>query len=125
MSNPKPPKGLGPSGRALHAAMTSVFDFSADPHRESLLEELCRTKDLADRLQGVIDNADDLRVPGSRPGMKVVMGEVSELRGLRALMATLTKAMGLPDTEELAEVKRTHLSLVRSAARSGKKRAVY
>jgi hypothetical protein len=40
-------------------------------------------------------------------------------------MATLTKALGLPDTPELAEVKRTHLSLVRSAARSGKRRVAY
>ena len=91
MSNLKPPKGLGPSGRALHAAMTAVFDFSEDPHRVTLLEELCRTKDLCDRLQAVIDNSDDLRVAGSRPGMKVVMGEVGELRGLRAVMVTITK----------------------------------
>jgi hypothetical protein len=125
MSDLKAPKGLGPSGKALWEAMTAVFDFSEDPHRVNLLEELCRTKDLCVRISQTIDNAADLRVPGSRPGMKVVMGEVSELRGLRAVMVTITKAMGLPDTEELAEVKRTHLSLVRSAARSGKKRAVY
>ena len=125
MSNLKPPKGLGPSGKALWEAMTAVFDLSEDPHRVNLLEELCRTKDLCERLQGVIDSTPDLRVPGSRPGMKVVMGEVSELRGLRALAATLTKSLGLPDTAELAEVKRTHLSLVRSAARSGKRRASF
>jgi hypothetical protein len=68
--------------------------------------------------------AKDLRVRGSQ-GQPVVMGEVAELRQLRSLMATLTKALGLPDTPELAEVKRTHLSLVRSAARSGKRRVAY
>ncbi len=124
MSDIKPPKGLGPAGRALHESLTATFDFSEDPHRISIIEELCLTKDLCVRLQKVIDESKDLRVRGSQ-GQPVVMGEVAELRQLRSLMATLTKALGLPDTPELAEVKRTHLSLVRSAARSGKRRVAY
>jgi hypothetical protein len=119
----KPPKGLAKAGSDLWVALWEAFDFSEDPHRINLLEELCLTKDLCVRLQADIDAADDLRVRGSQ-GQPVVMGQVGELRQLRALMGTLTKSLGLPDTEELAEVKRTQLSLVRSAAAKSRGRKV-
>jgi hypothetical protein len=119
----KPPKGLGKAGSDLWNALWSAFDFSDDPHRINLVEELCRSKDLCVRLQADIDSAAGLEVRGSQ-GQPVVMSQVSELRQMRALMATLTKSLGLPDTEELAEVKRTHLSLVRSAAAKSRKRRV-
>jgi hypothetical protein len=119
----KPPKGLGKAGSELWVSLWETFDMSEDPHRINLLEELCLTKDLCVRLQADIDAAAGLEVRGSQ-GQPVVMGQVGELRQMRSLMATLTKSLGLPDTEELSEVKRTHLSLVRSAAAKSRKRKV-
>jgi hypothetical protein len=124
MSEAKSKKQFGAAGQALHDALTGTFDFSEDPHRVTLLEELCRTKDLAARLQAEVDAAPSLSVRGSQ-GQPVLMGQVDGLVRARSLIATLVKALTLPDTPELAEVKRTHLSLVRAAAARGGKRARY
>jgi hypothetical protein len=116
----EPPEGLGPAGTELYRQLVSVFDFSEDPHRLSLIEELCLTKSLCCRLQSDIDAAKKLEVRGSQ-GQPVIMGQVSELLKARSLMATLTRSLGLPDTPELAEVKRVHLGLIRSDAAKGRK----
>ncbi len=115
-----PPKGLRKDGLALWTALLDVFDMSEDPHRLSLAEELCRCKDICVRLQEVVDKADSLRARGSQ-GQPVSLPELQELRQYRSLMASLTKSLGLPDTAELAEVKRQHLSVVRSAAARSRK----
>lgn len=44
------------------------------------------------------------------------MPELAGVRQYRALLASLLKALALPDTEELAEVKAQHLTTVRRAA---------
>ena len=115
MTASPPPKDLGPAGKALWVSLQAAFSFENDPHRETLLEELCRTKDLAVRLQAEVDKAGTLQVRGSQ-GQPVLMGQVDGLMRARSLMATLVKSLTLPDTPELAEAKRAHLSLVRSSA---------
>ena len=64
--------------------------------------------DVIDRLQAVVDDAADLRVRGSQ-GQPVSLPELAELRQYRSLLASLLKALALPDTEELAAVKQQHL----------------
>lgn len=65
--------------------------------------------------RAVVDAAEDLRVRGSQ-GQPVGMPELAELRQYRALLASLLRALALPDTEELAETKSAHLSQVRREA---------
>lgn len=112
---PTSPAGLKAKGEALWRDLHSIFDFSSDPHRAVLIEEACRTADLIDRLQGIVDSSDDIRVRGSQ-GQPVAIPELSDLRQYRALLASLLKSLSLPDTEELQEVKQKHISDVRRAA---------
>jgi hypothetical protein len=112
------PKGLGPRGRALHRELAAEFEFDQDPHRAALLEDACRTADVIARLQDVVDNAADLRVRGSQ-GQPVALPELAELRHYRALLASLLKALALPDTDEVAEQKQGHITAVRRAAAKG------
>lgn len=112
---PRAPRGLKSAGRTLWRELHEQFDFSADPHRSALVEDVCRTKDVIVRLQAVVDEAGDFRVRGSQ-GQPVGMPELAELRQYRALLASLLRALALPDTEELAEVKERHLSSVRRRA---------
>jgi hypothetical protein len=61
----RPPKGLGPAGRALWRDSTGRYDF--DPHELMLLAELCRCRDRLDLLDVAIQEAGvadpDGRVP--------------------------------------------------------------
>lgn len=77
--------------------------------------------DVIDRLQAVVDDAADLRVRGSQ-GQPVSLPELAELRQYRSLLASLLKALALPDTEELAAVKQQHLSNIRRNAAKSKVR---
>ncbi|EIC67162.1 hypothetical protein [Mycobacteroides abscessus] len=112
---PKAPKGLGTRARTLWREIHAQFDFTADPHRKSLIEEACRTVDTIDRLQAEIDAASDLRVRGSQ-GQPVAIPELPELRQYRSLLASLLKSLSLPDTEELSTLKKDNLSSVRRRA---------
>jgi hypothetical protein len=73
------PRGLGRRGEALWRDLHEQFDFGLDPHRSALVEDACRTIDMIDRLQAVVDGAEDLRVRGSQ-GQPVGMPELAELR---------------------------------------------
>ncbi|MGO9385047.1 MAG: hypothetical protein ACLP4W_23895 [Mycobacterium sp.] len=52
-----------------------------------------------DRLQKLVDEAQDLRVRGSQ-GQPVSIPEIAELRQYRALLNTLIKSLMLPDEDE-------------------------
>ena len=105
---PRPPRGLQREGRALWRAMHREFSFDQEPGTLAILEQACRTADVIDRLQVVVDGATDLRVRGSQ-GQPVGMPELAELRQHRALLAQLISRLGLPDNapdegvDELAE----------------------
>ncbi|MFV8312596.1 hypothetical protein [Mycobacteroides chelonae] len=116
---PRAPNGLKTKGLALWKALHEQFDFSQDPHRATLVEDICRTADAIDRLQKVVDDADNLRVKGST-NQPVAMPELAELRQYRALKASLLKNLALPDTEELMASKADHLTDVRRAAASAR-----
>lgn len=63
---PRAPNGLKRGGKALWKDLHQQFDFTADPHRSALIEHACRTADMIDRMQAVVDGAEDLRVQGSQ-----------------------------------------------------------
>lgn len=96
---PRAPKGLLARGRQLWKELHEVYDFADAPEKRAILEEACRTADVAKRLQAVVDAADELRVRGSQ-GQPVAMPELQELRQYRAQMAQLFKALSCPDDED-------------------------
>ena len=92
------PAGLRAAGTALWQRITTEYDFSTAPERQVLLEEACRCADMVDRLQRIVDGAEDLRVRGSQ-GQPVSLPEIPELRQHRAQLMSLIKALGCPDDE--------------------------
>jgi hypothetical protein len=89
-----PPAKLDPSGANLWVKIDAKYDLR--PDELSLLEASCRETDLISRLQRVLDEADDLMVKGST-GQMVVHPAVAEIRQHRATLATLWRALKLPD----------------------------
>lgn len=95
---PRTPNKLGTRGRKAWIEFHAIFDFSQDPHRHMLVEDICREFDLIDRLQRALD-AGDLRVKGSQ-GQPVSAPEVAEIRLHRQNVAQLIARLGLPADEE-------------------------
>ena len=95
---PKAPSDLKRSGRALWRAV--LADFELDEHERQLLHETCRTRDLCDRLQVVLDT--DGVMSESSQGVRVHPAAV-ELRQQRIVLARLLAALNVPSGEEEAE----------------------
>jgi hypothetical protein len=113
---PRAPRGLQARGKSLWRDLHTTFSFNDDPHRAALIEDACRTSDVIDTLQRIVDDAgDDLRVRGSM-GQPTGIPELAELRQYRSLLAALLKALALPDTDEMADIKARHISGVRRDA---------
>lgn len=91
---PKPPRDLQRSGRALWRAV--VADFDLEEHERQLLHETCRTRDLCDRLQSVLDK--DGPMSESSQGIRVHPAAV-ELRQQRITLARLLAALNVPSGE--------------------------
>lgn len=124
--DPPIPPGLKVKGAATWVRLTDAYEFEAAPERLLILEELCRCVDMVDRLQSIIDNADDLRVRGSQ-GQPVSLPEIAECRQWRAQITSLTRALSLPadDAEDEPKVFLTMSELgKRGAAARWKNKAV-
>ena len=120
---PNAPAGLTVRGRGrrLWREMHAEFDFSTDPHRLILLEDLCRTVDLIDRLQEKIDElGDDIRVTGSMK-QPVSAPEFAEIRSQRTVAASLIKALAIPETPAVAAAQSDHATAKRLPAGPGDK----
>ncbi len=91
---PKAPSDLRRSGRALWRAVHAAFEL--DEHERQLLHETCRTRDLCDRLQTVLD-ADGVMSESSQ-GVRVHPAAV-ELRQQRITLARLLAALNVPSGE--------------------------
>lgn len=115
---PRAPKGLKARGRRLWTELHEQFDFDADPHRRVLVDDVCRTADMIDRLQAVVDT-EDLRVRGSQ-GQPVAAPEIAELRQYRALLGQLLTRLDLADTDDVVEAKAARTSRARSTAARGR-----
>ncbi len=91
---PKAPSDLQRSGRALWRAV--LADFVLEEHERQLLHETCRTRDLCDRLQTVLDA--DGPMGESSQGVRVHPAAV-ELRQQRIVLARLLTGLRLPQGE--------------------------
>jgi hypothetical protein len=90
-ANPSPPKGTGPSGRALWRDVLSKYEL--EQHETALLIEACRTVDQLDALHEIATR-EGLIVQGphgSKPNPALV-----EARQLRIALARLTASLRLP-----------------------------
>jgi hypothetical protein len=90
----RPPAGLQRNGRALWRAV--LADFDLEEHERQLLHETCRTRDLCDRLQQVLDA--DGPMSQSSQGVRVHPAAV-ELRQQRITLARLLAALNVPSGE--------------------------
>jgi hypothetical protein len=97
---PRPPTDLRRSGRALWRAV--LADFELEEHERQLLHETCRTRDLCDRLQVVLDEEGPMSE--SSQGIRVHPAAV-ELRQQRITLARLLAALNVPsgETEETGQ----------------------
>jgi hypothetical protein len=88
---PKPPAGLGKTGRALWRAV--MRDFALDEHETTILREACRTADSLDALQVLLE-AEGLMSETSQ-GPRIHPALV-ELRQQRVTFARLLTALRIP-----------------------------
>ncbi|WP_067532221.1 hypothetical protein [Nocardia crassostreae] len=120
---PRAPRGLRAHGSRLWRELHEVFDFSQDPHRAAVIEDICRTADLIDRLQAEVDKG-DLRVKGSQ-GQPVSAPEIPELRLQREALVRMLARLDLPETAEQREAKTARLTEIRrDAAKSARFKVV-
>lgn len=92
---PKPPAGLKTSGRRLWRAVMSGFVL--DQHEETLLREACRTADLLDELQTIVEAEGPMSA--SSQGVRVHPAAV-ELRQQRIAFARLLTGLRIPTGDE-------------------------
>ena len=114
------PDGLRDRGTELWVRLTAEYDFSAAPEKLLILEEAARTADMVDRLQRIIDAADDLRVRGSQ-GQPVALPEIAEARQWRAQLASLLDKLRLPEEETEGAMTRSQLARHAAQARWSKR----
>lgn len=101
-SPPDPPAGLGDHGLALWEAVATRYSLRYGDELH-VLEQAARTRDLVERLQDAIADA-DLMVKGSM-GQMVANGLLAELRHARAQLQSFLKSLALPDEMGAAPTK--------------------
>lgn len=88
--------GLGDAGRRLYEDVIGKYDL--EEHELALLLEACRTVDMCERLQVIIDESGVMTVTGQ--GLPKVNPAVVELRYQRIALARIISALRLPDEDE-------------------------
>jgi hypothetical protein len=111
----KTPKGLKTAGRRLWAQIEREFDLEETPEVALVLEQACRTLDIVERLQAIVDNAPSLQVTGSR-GQPAPLPELTELRQYRAQLASLVKQLDLEDEPDEIIIRDERQRMTRSEA---------
>lgn len=92
------PTGLGPKGSKFWGQIADEYALEDTPEVALILEQACRTLDIVERLQRIVDEAPSLQVNGSR-GQPAPLPELTELRQYRAQLAALIKQLNLEDDE--------------------------
>lgn len=100
---PAPPKGTGPSGRALWRDVLGKYEL--ERHEEVLLREAVRSVDQLDKLHAIVER-DGLLVDGPNGAQRMHPAAV-EARQLRIALARVIAALRLPaDDDELHRPQR-------------------
>lgn len=114
MSKPKTPNGLASPGRRLWLAVVDEYELRAD--EMLLLEKACRSADDVARLEAELADAPLLTVGST--GQQRANPLLAEVRGMRALLASLLKQLRLPTTETDADTDASTSAKARKAARA-------
>lgn len=121
------PTGLGPKAGKFWTQIASEYVLEDTPEVALILEQACRTIDIVERLQKIVDEAPSLQVNGSR-GQPAPLPELTELRQYRAQLAALVKQLNLEDeptevTDRDTPMTRSESGRAAAAARWGKRGA--
>lgn len=98
MAPPRTPAGLSTAGRRLWRMVIAAYELRVDELR--VLEDAAREADVVARIEAAL-TAEPLLVVGST-GQTRPNGLLTELRGHRALLATLLRQLDLPDLSRSA-----------------------
>ena len=101
-SAPKPPRGLGPRGRAVWRACHDGFVF--EPDRLAVLEEFCVAFDELKRLQQVM--ADEPVVTRGSRNQPISHPLLAEIRLHRLMLAKLSSALHIPEDPDAPPVQK-------------------
>ena len=71
------PTGLGPKGSKFWGQIADEYALEDTPEVALILEQACRTLDIVERLQRIVDEAPSLQVNGSR-GQPAPLPELTE-----------------------------------------------
>lgn len=120
------PTGLGPKGSKFWGQIADEYALEDTPEVALILEQACRTLDIVERLQRIVDDAPSLQVTGSR-GQPAPLPELTELRQYRAQLAALVKQLNLEDepAEDIdrdTPMTRSESGRTAAAARWGRQR---
>jgi hypothetical protein len=102
VSAPKPPRGLGASGKRLWQSVTDGFDL--DAWEEQLLLEACRCADRLDQLAA--DAAEGPLVVTNHRGDRVSHPSLVEARQQQIVFSRLLASLRLPAGEETGRPQR-------------------
>jgi hypothetical protein len=118
LSIPKAPKGLGPAGRALWRSVLADYWMDGESHKLAILGQACKVTDRIAELEAAMDGQ-PLTVLGSARQL-TIHPLIAEVRSQRGLLASLLKALALPDGEE--EDEQAALSRSQQARRAANAR---
>lgn len=123
--HPEGPKGLGTRGRALWKSVLTDYWMDGESHKLAILEQACKVTDRIAELDTAMDGQ-PFTVLGSA-GQVTIHPLIAEVRSPQGLLASLLKALGLPegDDEEAEQAKaqaRTNQARKAANARWNKRR---
>ncbi len=113
--NEQTPEGLGKTGTRLWIDIVSAYQLRADEFQ--LLEQMCHSAEIIERLQQVID--DEGTMSTGAKGHAVVHPAVQEIRQQRMMFRQHAQRLDLPDSEGggTAAAKRSAKSKAAAEAR--------
>jgi hypothetical protein len=113
---PRAPRGLGSAGKALWKSVHQTFDFSDEPHLLAILEEACKVRDVIEELDAAM-KGQPLTVLGSARQL-TIHPLVSQAGAERSRLASLMKAIGLPDNGDPDDPQARRSAAGKKAARA-------
>jgi hypothetical protein len=97
-SIPKAPKGFGAAGRALWRSVLADYWMDGESHKLAILEQAAKVADRIAELEAAMAG-EPLTVLGSARQL-TIHPLIAEVRAQRGLLASLLKALTLPDGDD-------------------------
>ncbi len=111
---PRAPRGLGSAGKALWRLVHQTFSFEDEPHLLAILEEACKVRDVIEALDAAMQG-EPMTVLGSARQL-TIHPLISQAGAERSRLASLLKAIGLPDNDDPDDPQQRRRAAARTAA---------